>query len=123
MENDRKFWFEAISPRGWVGAALFILTLVILGLCAWNPENLRDDKMFQVIAQAIVMTGFIAGVIGYYFVSSKSSTEMRDQIGKALDLVPTQSKSEVISTITTGSTTTPTPEPSNEGEDDVREGK
>jgi hypothetical protein len=57
--------------QGWFSAALFALTIMVLGLAAFVP-GLRQDDLFKTIAQAIVLTGLINLAASYYFGASKS---------------------------------------------------
>ena len=48
------------------GAGIFMLTGVVLWLAAANPE-LRQDELFRVLAQAIVVQGLIGLAMASWF--------------------------------------------------------
>lgn len=83
MSNEKPYWWP--DARGWISIAMFVLTLTILLMLKFDM-SLAKDEFFKVLASAIVVTGLLNNVTGYYFTSSKSSGELRDQVGKALDV-------------------------------------
>lgn len=64
-----------IDARGWIGIAVFILTVMVLWMIAKIPE-LRHDEFFKVIATAIVLTGFVNGIVNWGFSSTKQGGEL-----------------------------------------------
>jgi phosphotransferase system glucose/maltose/N-acetylglucosamine-specific IIC component len=59
-----------IDGRGWLAIGNWLLVLAVLVLLAFAPE-LRKDDLFKMIAQALVMSGFINLVLAFYFTASK----------------------------------------------------
>lgn len=72
-----------IDARGWIGIAVFVLTIMVLWMVAAFPELRRDD-FFKVLATAIVLTGFIQGVVGWAYTATKQGGELAQ---KAADIV------------------------------------
>lgn len=100
VKTDRPFWYP--DARGWLSIAMFLLTLAILIAITFKPE-LAENEFFKVLASAIVVTGLLNNVTGFYFTASKANADMRDQVNKALT-VADQAQ-------TVAATVLPTPEP------------
>lgn len=94
FDRDRALWRSPqpgegqvqqprIDARGWIGIAVFILTIMVLWMIAKIPE-LRKDDFFKVLATAIVLTGFIQGVVGWAYTATKQGGELAQ---KAADIV------------------------------------
>ena len=62
------------SGRGLVGLATFSLTVMILWMIK-SDEKLRNDEFFKLIATAIVLTGFINGVVAFFFSQNQLNSE------------------------------------------------
>lgn len=61
---DRRF--ERLTAEGVAGAGIFIMTAAILWLLTLYP-SLRQDDLFKVIAQAIVVQGLIGLAMARWF--------------------------------------------------------
>ncbi|MFI4974027.1 MAG: hypothetical protein ACHP84_05775 [Caulobacterales bacterium] len=59
-----------LDMRGWVTIGLFGLTACIFAMIYSKPD-LTKDQVFVLLAQAIVITGLVGGVIGFLFGASK----------------------------------------------------
>lgn len=72
------------DTRGGALIGLFILTAAILW---WSRPALGQEpsEFFKAIAQAVVLTGFLAA-IGFLFNASKGASEANDRADKALDV-------------------------------------
>lgn len=81
--TEKPFWWP--DARGWLSIAMFMLTIGILLMLKYDA-TLAKDEFFKVLASAIVVTGLLNNVTGYYFTSSKTNSDLRDQVGKALDV-------------------------------------
>lgn len=66
------------DARGWIGISVFLLTVMVLWMVAVFPE-LRQDEFFKVLATAIVLTGFIQGVVGWAYTATKQGGEMAER--------------------------------------------
>jgi hypothetical protein len=73
------------DQRGWMAIGLFGLTAWVLWL-ARPIHGAPPSEFFKVLAQAVVITGFINSVVGFLYTSSKGAAEAREQTGKALDI-------------------------------------
>lgn len=62
------------NGRGLVGLATFSLTIMVLWMVK-SDESLRNDEFFKVIATAIVLTGFINGVVAFFFSQNQLNAE------------------------------------------------
>lgn len=69
---------DRIDARGWIGISVFALTVMVLWMVAAFPE-LRQDEFFKVLATAIVLTGFIQGVVGWAYSATKQGGELADR--------------------------------------------
>ena len=67
-----------IDARGWIGISVFLLTVMVLWMVAAFPE-LRHDEFFKVLATAIVLTGFIQGVVGWAYTATKQGGELAER--------------------------------------------
>lgn len=70
--------FPSPDSRGWVGISVVGLTVMVLWMVAAFPE-LRQDEFFKVLATAIVITGFIQGVVGWAYTATKQGGELADK--------------------------------------------
>lgn len=62
--------FTSPDSRGWNAIGLYVLTASVLGLLAWKPE-LKDNSLFSMLAQAIVISGLINGAVQFFYGASK----------------------------------------------------
>lgn len=70
---------------GWYAIALYVQTCIILLMVVAFPD-LRQDEFFKLIAQAIIITGWL----GFAVAQVKGEKE-RENTGKALDLAKSSS--------------------------------
>ncbi len=68
--NRRRGDFRWPDQRGWALIGLFLLTFLILWWTA-PPVGQEPSEFFKAIAQAVVLTGFLAA-IGFLFNAAKS---------------------------------------------------
>lgn len=70
-------WFHWPDARGWIGLAIFGLTV----MCIWmlRDKELREDEFFKTIATAIILTGFINGVVSWAYAATKQGGELADR--------------------------------------------
>lgn len=67
----KPFWWP--DQRGWIVLGLFVLTAGILAATApWGGGE--PSEFFKAIAQAVVLTGFLAA-IGFFFQASKGASD------------------------------------------------
>lgn len=78
--------FPQIGERQWVTIALFALGFYIVTLMAFIPE-LRKDDLFKVIAQAVILTAVVNGIVAFHFSSNKGSETARENTGKLADAI------------------------------------
>lgn len=64
--------------RTWLAIAMFLETNIVLGLLAFIP-SLAEVKLFELIAQAIVMQGFLGLVLAFYFAANEAASDPKDQ--------------------------------------------
>lgn len=76
--NEMPSWPDA---RGWIGIGTYALTIMVLWMMQIDP-TLRRDEFFKVIATAIVLTGFIQGVVGWAYTATKGGGELADANAK-----------------------------------------
>lgn len=76
--------FPQIGERQWVTIALFALGFYTVTLMAFIPD-LRKDDLFKVIAQAIILTAVVNGIVAFHFSSNKGAETARENTGKAFD--------------------------------------
>jgi hypothetical protein len=66
-------WLALIpDTRGWLAIGFFGLTAHVLDLIAGAP-NLGENKLFFALAEGVVVTGLIGGVVAFYFAASKKA--------------------------------------------------
>lgn len=87
MEHDPRapWWWP--DTRGGALIGLFVLTSAILW---WSrpAHGQEPTEFFKAIAQAVVLTGFLAA-IGFLFNASKGASEANARADKALEKMPT----------------------------------
>ena len=76
--NEMPEWPDA---RGWIGIGTFAMSVMILWMLK-EDATLREDEFFKVIATAIVLTGFIQGVVGWAYTATKGGGELADANAK-----------------------------------------
>ena len=96
-------WLK-IGERQWVTIATFALAVLLLAM-AWDNPKLWDVKLFEVLVQAVVLTGLLNMVLAFHFSSNKGSETARENTGKAFDAIT------AAVTSTTPDTTVPTGKP------------
>lgn len=74
------------DARGWVGISVFALTVMVLWMVAVFPE-LRQDEFFKVLATAIVLTGFVQGVVGWAYTATKQGGELAERNASMVEQV------------------------------------
>jgi len=68
----RPAWLALLpDTRAFLALGFFALTGYVLHLLATQP-NLGDNKLFFALAEGVVITGLIGGVVAFYFAASKS---------------------------------------------------
>lgn len=75
MSRKLNEWPEWPSERAWIGIGIFSLTIMILWMIKQDP-SLRNDEFFKTIATAIIITGFINGVISWAYSATQGGTEL-----------------------------------------------
>lgn len=79
-------WFPSFNERQGVTLGLFAFALIMLAMARENPQ-LWEVKLFEVIFQAIVLTGLLNMVAAFHFASNKGSEVARENTGKAFDAI------------------------------------
>lgn len=74
-----------LDVRAWLAIGLYVQSLLI-GWALYEKPELAEVKLFELLAQAIVMQGFLGLILAFFFTASKSGTDIREQVGKAMDL-------------------------------------
>ncbi len=75
-----------IGERQWVTIGMFALTVGMLWMAHDNPK-LWEVKLFEVILQAVVLTGLLNMVAAFHFSSNKGSEVSRENTGKAFEAI------------------------------------
>jgi hypothetical protein len=78
--------FPQIGERQWVTIALFALAFFIIGLMAADA-SLRRDDLFKVLAQAIVLTAVVNGIVAFHFSSNKGNERATENTATALTTI------------------------------------
>lgn len=73
------------DSRGWMAVGMYLMSGWVLWLAKPAP-GVEPSEFFKTLASAIVVTGFLNGVLGFLYTSSKATAEAREQAGKALDI-------------------------------------
>lgn len=76
----------APSERQWVTIGLFTLIVLLLMMARADP-HLWDVEVFKVIAQAVVLTGFLNMVLAFHFAANKSDETKTDNTAKAFEAI------------------------------------
>lgn len=79
--------FQIPDTRGWIAISLVCLTAMIFAMIYVKPE-LTQNQGFMFLAQSVIVSGLIGGVVAFLYSASKASTDTRAQVGQALDKLP-----------------------------------
>lgn len=71
--------------RGWLAAALFAQTTALFAVIAFVPD-VRGDQGFMTLASAVIVTGWIGGVVAFAYSAGKKDGEQSAALSKAVDL-------------------------------------
>ncbi len=74
------------GERGWVTLGIFAFAAAMLMMARENPK-LWDVKLFEIILQAVVLTGLLNMVAAFHFGSNKGSETARENTGKAFSAI------------------------------------
>jgi len=72
------------EPRSWLALGLFLLMIYILSLVAFVP-NLDKSQLFTALASGVVGSSF-GSAVGYWYATTKGSTDSKDLVQSAMDL-------------------------------------
>lgn len=75
-----------MTERQAVTAGIFGLTVLLLGMAAHNPK-LWDVKLFEVVLQAVVLTGLLNMVLAFHFTANKQNEIASANTGRAFDAI------------------------------------
>lgn len=79
------------TERQGVTIGMFALTLVMLAMVRETP-GLWDVKLFEVVFQAVVLTGLLNMILAFHFAANKSDEAKADNTGKAFDALKAQAE-------------------------------
>jgi hypothetical protein len=74
------------SERQWVTIWLGALIVILLLMARANPD-LWNVEVFKVIAQAVVLTGFLNMVLAFHFAANKGDEDKTANTGKAFEAI------------------------------------
>ena len=75
-----------LGERQWVTTGLFAFAAGMM-LMAWDDPKLWETKLFEVILQAIVLTGLLNMILAFHFSANKSDETKSANTGKAFDAI------------------------------------
>lgn len=73
-----------LTERHWVTIGIFTLTFFMLCMTIANP-NLWEIKLFEVVFQAVVLTGLLNLILSFHFSATKGGEQARENTGKLAD--------------------------------------
>lgn len=76
--------YRGPTERQGVTIGMFMLTLLMLAMVRENPR-LWDVKLFEVVFQAVVLTGLLNMILAFHFAANKSDETKADNTAKAFD--------------------------------------
>lgn len=71
-----------MSERQWVTTGLFAMTGAMLAMAYFQPA-LWDVKLFEVVLQAVVLTGLLNMVTAFHFAANQASQKATENTGEA----------------------------------------
>ena len=74
------------TERQGVTLGMFMLTLIMLAMVREDPK-LWDVKLFEVVFQAVVLTGLLNMILAFHFAANKGDETKSDNTGKAFDAI------------------------------------
>lgn len=85
--------------RGWLGLGLFLQTTALFAVIAF-VRDVRGDQGFMTLASAVIVTGWIGGVVAFAYSAGKKDGEQSAALSKAVDLAhqlaPAPSRPDVV---------------------------
>lgn len=75
--SKRPFWwpeFKWPTTQSLVAAGLFALSWRVVEMLSANP-GLSDNQGFMFVAQAIIVSGLVSGVVAFFFGASKATAD------------------------------------------------
>lgn len=74
------------SERQWVTLGLFGFALIMLAMAKDDPK-LWDVKLFEVVFQAVVLTGLLNMVVAFHFAANKNDEAKVENTRAAFDAI------------------------------------
>lgn len=100
MRRRMNNWPVWPNARDWIGIGTFIMAVMILWMMK-EDKSLREDEFFKVIATLIIGTGFINGIVGWAYGSTKTSGDIAESNARIVESVsPTNEPIEAVVTNT-----------------------
>ena len=75
-----------MSERQWVTTGLFGMTAAMLVMAYFQP-GLWDVKLFEVVLQAVVLTGLLNMVTAFHFAANQQSQKASENTGEFIKAV------------------------------------
>ncbi len=91
-----------INERQWVTMGTFAFSTLLL-VMAWNDHRLWEVKLFEVITQAVVLTGLLNLVLAFHFSANKGDEAKSANTGAAFRAIEATATGHAPSTGPTGS--------------------
>ena len=97
--KPRPFWWPSIRDVAVIG----ILSMcVMLFWMIWLQPSLTDNQGFMFLAQSVIVSAFVGGVVAYLFQiqSQRDAKLAQDQVSKAIDALATSQPGQLPGTVT-----------------------
>lgn len=94
MNQKPEHWW--LQPPSWnviLGVGLYIMTFWLLWMLA-PAQGHEPSELFKLLAQAIVLTAFVNGVVGAVYTASRDSEKKTDTIAAQAKVIAGQATPE-----------------------------
>lgn len=93
------------SMRDILALAMLAETTWLVNIMAHNPELFKVE-FFKLVAQGIIMQGFLTTVLAFFFTANKSAEKDRENLGAALGVAGEAGKAAALATSVVAGTST-----------------
>ena len=90
-----------MTERQWFTVGMFALTGAMLAM-AWDNPQLWEVKLFELVLQAIVITGLLNMAGAFHFAANQNNEQATENTGKAFDAIRAAAAATPVSDAATG---------------------
>lgn len=89
--NEWPEWPSWPTERQWVSVAIIATLWIMLQMAVDNPR-LWEVKLFEIILQAIALTGLLNMIVAFHFAANKGDEQKAENTGRAFEAITATAK-------------------------------